>query len=84
MLFINKLYEWCKLCIEPIIPRTVMRQAHRNNVLAETPLIYYVKASLPSKIINHYDFQKDIRYIAMELNVINKKYVIFSTYRPTT
>ena len=33
-----------KLCIEPVIPRTVMRQAHRNNVPAETPLIYYKQA----------------------------------------
>ena len=31
------------------------------------PLIY-VKASLLSKIINHYDFQKDIQRIAMEMN----------------
>ena len=30
-----------KLCIELVIPRTVIRQAHRNNVPAETPLIYY-------------------------------------------
>ena len=30
-----------KLCIEPVIPRTVMRQAYRNNVPAETPLMYY-------------------------------------------
>ena len=30
-----------KLRIEPVIPRTVMRQAHRNNVPPETPLTYY-------------------------------------------
>ena len=33
-----------KFCIEPVIPRTAMRQAHRNNVPAETPLIYYKRA----------------------------------------
>ena len=33
-----------KLCIEPVIPRTVMRQAHRNNVPAEIPLTYYKRA----------------------------------------
>ena len=41
-----------------------------------------VKASLPSKNISCYDFQKDIQCIVMELNVANKKYVIFSIYRP--
>ena len=46
-------------------------------------LLIYVKASLPSKIISHYDFQKDIQCIAMELNVANKKYVLFSIYRPS-
>ena len=45
-------------------------------------LLIYVKASLPSKIINHYEFPKDIQCIAMDLNVTNKKYVIFSIYRP--
>ena len=44
-------------------------------------LLICVKASLPSKTINNYDFQKDIQYIAMELNVANKKYVIFSKHR---
>ena len=33
-----------KLCIEPVIPRTVMRQTHRNNLPVETPLIYYKRA----------------------------------------
>ena len=33
-----------KLCIEPVFPRTVMIQARRNNVPAETPLIYYKRA----------------------------------------
>ena len=28
------------------------------------------------------NFKKDIQCIAMELNVANKKYVIFSMYRP--
>ena len=45
-------------------------------------LLIYVKASLPSKTINHYDFQKDIKFMAVELNAANKKYVIFSIYRP--
>ena len=45
-------------------------------------LLIYVTASLPSKIINHYDFQKDIQCIAMAWNVGNKKYVTFSVYRP--
>ena len=38
-----------------------------------TPLTNYVI---------HNDFQKDIHCIAMELNIANKKYVIFSIYRP--
>ena len=46
------------------------------NASSGGPLIY-VKASLPSKIIIHYDFQKDIQCIAMELNVANKKCYIF-------
>ena len=45
-------------------------------------LLIYVKAILPLKIVNHYDFQKGTQCIAMELNVANKKYVIFSIYRP--
>ena len=38
-----------------------------------TPLTNYVI---------HNDFQKDIHCIAMELNIANKEYVIFSIYRP--
>ena len=45
-------------------------------------LLVYIKASLPSKIINHYEFQKDIQCVVMELKVSNKKYVIFSIYGP--
>ena len=45
-------------------------------------LLIYVKASLPSKIINRYGFQQNVQSIAMELNVANKKYVIFPIYRP--
>ena len=45
-------------------------------------LLIHIKASLPSEIINHYDFKKDIKCITMELNVVKKKYVIFSIYRP--
>ena len=41
-------------------------------------LLIYVKASSPSSIINHYDFQKRTQCIAMELNVANKKYVMSS------
>ena len=33
-----------KLFVEPVIPRTATRQAHRNNVPAETPLVYYKRA----------------------------------------
>ena len=33
-----------KLFVEPAIPRTATRQAHRNNVHAETPLVYYKRA----------------------------------------
>ena len=33
-----------KLFVEPTIPRTATRQAHRNNVPAETPLVYYKRA----------------------------------------
>ena len=58
------------------------KKPHRSDVTASSgsPLIY-VKASLPSKIINHYDFQKDMQCSAMELNVANKKSVMFSIYR---
>ena len=35
-------------------------------------LIHFI-ASLPSKIINHYELQKEIQFIAMELNVPKKK-----------
>ena len=45
-------------------------------------LLIYVKASSPSSIINHYDFQKRTQCIAMELNVANKKYVMSSIYGP--
>ena len=40
-------------------------------------LLINVKASSPSKIINHYNFQKDIQRTAVELNVANKKCYIF-------
>ena len=46
-------------------------------------LLIYVYASLISKIINYYDFQKDIQCITIELNIVNKKHVIFFIYRPT-
>ena len=59
------------------------KKPYRLDITASSGgLLIYVKASLLSKIINHYDFQKDIQCIAMELNVTNKKYVIFSIYRP--
>ena len=59
------------------------KKPYRLDVTAYSggPLIY-AKASLPSKIINHYDFQKDIQGIVMELNLANKKYATFSIYRP--
>ena len=41
-----------------------------------------VKANLPSKTFNDFDFQKHIQYIAIELNVASKKYVIFPIYIP--
>ena len=59
------------------------KKPYRLDVTASSvSLPIYVRTSLPSKIINHYDFQKDIQCIAMELNVANKKYVIFSVYGP--
>ena len=55
------------------------KKPYRLDVTASSGgLLIYVKASLPSKIINHNDFQKDIQRMAMELNVANRKYVIFS------
>ena len=45
-------------------------------------LLIYVKLSLPSKMMNHYEFQKDIQFIAMELKLANKKNVIFPIQRP--
>ena len=60
-----------------------LKKPYRLDVTASTGgLLIYVKVRLRSKFINHYDFQKDIQCIAMELNVANKKYVIFSIYRP--
>ena len=59
------------------------KKPYRLDVTASSGgLLIYVKASLPSKTINHYDFQKDIQCIVMELNVANKKCVIVSIYRP--
>ena len=61
----------------------VFKNPYRLDVNASSDgLLIYVKASLSSNINNHYDFQKDIQCIAMELNVANKKYVTFSVYRP--
>ena len=45
-------------------------------------LLIYVKVNLPSKVVNLYDFNKDIQCVPIELNVANKRYVIFSIYRP--
>ena len=57
------------------------KKPYRLNITASRDgLLIYIKANLPSKIINHYDFV--IQCIRMELNVANKKYVIFSIYRP--
>ena len=59
------------------------KKPYRLDITASSGgLLIYHKASLPLKIINHYDFQKDIQCIGKELNVVNKKYVIFSIYRP--
>ena len=58
------------------------KKPYRLDVTASSSrLLIYVNASLPSKIINRYDFQKDVQCNAMELNVANKKYVIFCIYR---
>ena len=47
------------------------KKPYRLDVIASSGgLLIYVKASLPSKIINYYDFQKDIQCIAMELNIM--------------
>ena len=59
------------------------KKPYRLDVSASSGgLLIYVKTNLPSKMINLYDFNKDIQCIAMELNVSNKRYIILSIYRP--
>ena len=59
------------------------KKPYRLDVSASSGgLLIYVKTNLPSKMINLYNFNKDIQCIAMELNVSNKRYIILSIYRP--
>ena len=49
------------------------KKPYRPDVTASSQgLLIYVKPGFTSKIINHYDFQKDIQCTAKELNVANK------------
>ena len=65
-----------------IVPERFEKSCRLDVFGSSGGLLIYVKTRFPSKIINRYDFQKDMQCIATELNAVNKKGVIFSIYRP--
>ena len=76
----SKLNEW--FLNSEIALKGFKKPYQLDVTVSSSGLLIYVKASLPSKIINYCDFQKDIQCTAMELNVENEKYVLFSIFIP--